>query len=151
MIFWIFSPSSVSCCSSSARRADASVTCFLICSASSFRPFAIRPPICLEILLRFARRASASCLTLRFSASSSITSSTSANLRSWNLLRMFCLTISGFSLTNFKSNIFVSSSGNMALSGQFYAPPSGKIFMVLAFAVGASLRLPTHDGFHETL
>ena len=48
-------------------------------------------------------------LISRFSLSSSMTSSTNGNLRSWNLFLMFCFTTSGFSLKNLISNIFSSN------------------------------------------
>ncbi len=91
----------------STRSASAAI-CAFIFSASSFSPFAIKPPICLESLLRSARRASTSCLMERFSLSSSRTSSTSGSLLSWNFLRIFSFTISGFSLTNLMSSMFAN-------------------------------------------
>ena len=66
---------------------------------------AIRPPISFDSLFLCARSASTSCLMVLFSTSSAITSSTSGSLSSWNFLRIFSFTISGFSLTNLMSNI----------------------------------------------
>ena len=105
MIFMIFSDSSPSFASSSARRVELALTWALTESASSFLPCAISFPISLDSLFRLARRSSASFWVTRFSASNAITSSTSDSLLSWNLFLMFCLTMSGFSLTNFKSNM----------------------------------------------
>ena len=105
MIFLTFSPSSASNFSSSARRSAFLVTCSFTASASSFLPCAINAPICLEIFFLFDLKSSASCWVALLCASNSITSSTKGSFSSWNLLRMFCFTTSGFSLTNFKSNI----------------------------------------------
>ena len=108
MIFLMRSSRSFSFSSNSARWSEAAVTCFLTSSASSFLPCPINAPICLEILFLLARRSSASFFTFLFSSSSSITSSTNGSFASWNLFRIFCFTISGFSLTNLKSNMSFS-------------------------------------------
>ena len=108
MIFFTFSWSSGSFFSNSAKCSAASATCFLTASASSFFPCAIKAPICLDSLFFSARRLSASCFTLRLSASNSITSSTRGSLLSWNLFLIFSFTTSGFSLKNLISNIMSS-------------------------------------------
>ena len=108
MIFKIFSSNWLSKTSSSANRAAFAVTSALTASASSFFPCPISCPICLDNLFRAARRLSASALALRFCWSKSMTSSTRGSLASWNLLRIFCFTTSGFSLTNLISNIISS-------------------------------------------
>jgi len=100
------SSTSFSLAESSSIRAPDAATCFLTSSASSRFPCAISAPICLEVLFLSALRASTSCLISLFSLSSSITLSTSSSLLSWNLFLIFCLTISGFSLTNLMSNMF---------------------------------------------
>ena len=79
-------------------------SCFTA-SASSFFPWPISMPICLDNLLRLALKSSASFCVALASVSSEITSSTSGSLLSWNLFLMFCFTMSGFSLTNLKSNM----------------------------------------------
>ena len=63
------------------------VTCFLISSASaalegSFLAWPISAPICLDSLLRLARRSLASPMAARYSASSLMTSSTRGSLAS---------------------------------------------------------------------
>ena len=105
MIFVIFPCNSFSFSSNSERRAASFSTCALSSMASSFLPWPIKAPICLEILLRFARRSSASCWVALAFASNSITSSTNGSFCCWNLFSIFFFTISGFSLKNFKSNI----------------------------------------------
>ena len=109
MISLIFSSTTFSLSLNSSIRSADAVTCFFTSSASSFLPCPIKAPICLDNLLRSARSAWTSCLISRFSLSSSITSSTKGNLRSWNLFLMFCFTTSGFSLKNLISNIFSSN------------------------------------------
>ena len=52
----------------------------------------ISAPICLDSLLRFARRSLASPMAARYSASSAMTSSTRGSLASWNFFLMFSLT-----------------------------------------------------------
>ena len=99
------SSTSFSLAESSSIRAPDAATCFFTSSASSRLPCPISAPICLEILFLSALSASTSCLISLFSLSRAITLSTSSSLLSWNLLRMFCFTISGFSLTNLMSNI----------------------------------------------
>ena len=81
----------------------------LISSASSFLPSFISPPIFFDKLFFSARSDSTSFLILRFWSSNSITSSTNGSFLSWNLFLIFCLTISGFSLTNLISNIFITT------------------------------------------
>ena len=108
IILVTFSLSSASFDSSSANLSALSETCFLTSSASSFLPCAISAPICLESLFLLALNSSASVCAALACASSSITSSTKGNFLSWNLFFIFCFTMSGFSLTNFKSNILSS-------------------------------------------
>ena len=108
----LFRSSASTCFSSSERaviRSPSSATSAFTASASSFLPCAISAPICLEILFLLARRSSTSPLISRFLLSSSMTSSTIGSFASWNLFRMFCLTTSGFSLTNLMSNMICSS------------------------------------------
>ena len=107
--FFSFSSTSFSSIESASTRSAFSAICRFSSSASSFFPWAIRPPICLEILFFSARSVSTSCLIALFLASSSNTSSTSGSFSSWNLFLIFCFTISGFVLTNFISNIVHSS------------------------------------------
>ena len=56
----------------------------------------------------------------RFLLSSSMTSSTSSNLLSWNLFLIFCFTISGFSLKNLMSNISVLLLFSLVCLHNFY-------------------------------
>ena len=108
IILVIFSAYSASSASSSASRAALAATCFLTSSASSLLPCAIKAPICLESVFLPARRLSASLLAARLCLSSSMTSSTSGSFLSWNLLRIFWRTTSGFSLKNLISIMTVS-------------------------------------------
>ena len=110
MSFFSFSSTSFSSFERASILSPLAATCFFTSSASSFLPCAINAPICLEILFFSALRASTSCLISRFLASNSNTSSTNGNFASWNLLRIFCFTTSGFDLTNLISNISSSSS-----------------------------------------
>ena len=93
MILVIFSCSSVSEASSSARRFAPAATSAFLASASSS----------LEIRFLEARRSSASCFAFLLSVSSAITSSTRGSFSSWYFFRMFSLTTSGFSLKNLMS------------------------------------------------
>ena len=130
MFFRSSSSTSFSLVESSSILAPEAATCFFTSSASSFFPCPIKAPICFEILFLSARKASTSCLISLFSLSSSSTLSTSSSLLSWNLLRIFCFTISGFSLTNLISNIlsscylfffsYFSNSKIHSLSKSFY-------------------------------
>ena len=108
IILLIFSDNSDSLASNSFNLSASALTCFLTSSASSFFPWPINAPICFESLFLLALSSSASAWVARAWASSSITSSTNGSFLSWNLFLIFCLTISGFSLTNFKSNISLS-------------------------------------------
>ena len=106
---------SLSFASSSFKRSASALTFAFTSSASSFLPCAINSPICFESLLRFALNSSASVWVALACSSSSITSSTSGSFLSWNLFLIFCFTISGFSLTNFKSNIFHNLHFNFSI------------------------------------
>ena len=81
------------------------LTSALIFSASSFWPFAIRPPISLDFLLRCARSSSQRVLAARYFASNSMTSSTIGIFSSWNFFLMFSFTASGLVRTNLISSI----------------------------------------------
>ena len=102
----------------STRSASAPICAFTF-SASSFSPFAISAPICLESLFLCALSASTSCLMVLFSLSSTRTSSTRGSFASWNFLRMFSFTISGFSLTNLMSNISWPPKNSIFSDGSF--------------------------------
>ena len=105
IFFLIFSRSSFSFSSNSARRAALAATSAFFASASSFLPCPIKAPISLDILFLLARISSASCCAFLTSASNSITSSTRGSLLSWNFFLIFSLTTSGFSLKNLMSII----------------------------------------------
>ncbi len=114
ILFRISSSTVFSSAESSSMRAPSLATSSRMRSASSrldgsFLAMPISLPISLEILLRFARSASTSCLISRFLLSSSMTSSTRTSFLSWNFFLMFSLTSSGFSRTNFISSIFLFS------------------------------------------
>ena len=118
MIFLISSASVPSFSSSSARRAAFFLTCSFKAFASSsldgsFFACPISIPTCLDSVFLDARSSLASVIAALFSASSRTTSSTSGSLSSWNFLRIFSFTSSGFSLTNLISSIEYCSLYNI--------------------------------------